>query len=205
MQSIKQALGFFILAVSILTIPVHAEDDDDDDYEIAEMKAEINEWLSSDEGKGLKEFVQKEFSNDVWKIINARIEYEPWKALEALEYLGEIMVEYYEILPYSRKKADKFLDHSRLEVESYALAENIMQLEEDGEQAKEVSDLKKKLKGNLEKAFDSKIELQEAEIKNLKDEVKELESLIEKRIENRDQIIQRRLNELLGQQDYLEW
>ncbi len=71
------------------------------------------------------------------------------------------------------------------------------------------SDTKTKLKSQLIKTLNKLFELKEEnrrnEVKELEEELKELRKSLRIRMENKDEIIKRRVQELLGEDDYLEW
>ncbi len=65
--------------------------------------------------------------------------------------------------------------------------------------------IREKLLGKLSRLFDLKEEKRKRELNDLKNKISELKKSIEKRIKNKDLIIQRRLEELTGEEDYLKW
>ncbi len=65
--------------------------------------------------------------------------------------------------------------------------------------------LKTQLIKTLNKLFDLKEENRRNEVKDLEQELKELRKSLRIRMENKDEIIKRRVQELLGEDDYLEW
>jgi HAMP domain-containing protein len=65
--------------------------------------------------------------------------------------------------------------------------------------------LKTQLKKTLNKLFDLKEEDRKDEVKELEEELKELKKSLRIRMQNKNEIIKRRLQELLNEDDYLEW
>jgi hypothetical protein len=65
--------------------------------------------------------------------------------------------------------------------------------------------LKKELKEQINTGFDLKMKLNKNELKSLQQEVEELQKFIKKREENKEKIIEKRLNEAAGNEDYMEW
>jgi len=65
--------------------------------------------------------------------------------------------------------------------------------------------LKKQLMDTLNKLFDKKLELQKDELKELEKRLSEVKQDIERRRQNKDKIIQRRFEELVGVEEDLRW
>jgi hypothetical protein len=66
-------------------------------------------------------------------------------------------------------------------------------------------ELKTKLQTKLEKLFNLKEEERRLEVKMLEHQLQELKTYFEERKNNKTQIINRRLNELIGKGEYLDW
>ncbi len=69
----------------------------------------------------------------------------------------------------------------------------------------EKTKIKKELKKNLGQLFDLKETQREKEVKLLEERIVKLKEKITSRKKNKDIIIRRRTEELLGENDYLEW
>lgn len=67
------------------------------------------------------------------------------------------------------------------------------------------TNIKKELQKNLSNLFDLKEMQRETEVKLLEDQIKKLKEKIATRKNNKDIIIRRRTEELLGEDKYLEW
>lgn len=65
--------------------------------------------------------------------------------------------------------------------------------------------LKKELRTELERAFDAKQELMKRDLAGMAAELKKLDEMIAKRSEYRTQIIDRKLNEMTVEENYLKW
>jgi len=65
--------------------------------------------------------------------------------------------------------------------------------------------IKEELRNELGKLFDQKEERREQEVKILENELKELKNSLAARQKNKNVIIERRLQELLDEDEYLEW
>jgi hypothetical protein len=68
-----------------------------------------------------------------------------------------------------------------------------------------IEDLKKELKEQLNIGFDLKMKLNKNELKSLQKAVEELHEFIKKREENKEKIIGKKLNGVVGDEDYMEW
>ena len=65
--------------------------------------------------------------------------------------------------------------------------------------------IKNKLRRNLLELFTLKEEDRKKEVEELKHKLAKLEKVLNVRMKNKDEIIKRRLEELIGEEDYLEW
>lgn len=71
--------------------------------------------------------------------------------------------------------------------------------------AEEQEEIEKELTEVLNQMFDLKLTAYERKISGIEEELKSLRSEIEERKQNKDLIVERRLNELTGKEDYLAW
>ena len=71
--------------------------------------------------------------------------------------------------------------------------------------ATEKSKLKTELKKSVSQSFDLKEEIRRKEIDRLKERLADLNKKLKVRSHNKDEIVKRRLQELLGEDDYLDW
>ena len=69
----------------------------------------------------------------------------------------------------------------------------------------EKNTIKNKLRRNLLELFTLKEEDRKKEVEELKHKLAKLEKVLNVRMKNKDEIIKRRLEELIGEEDYLEW
>ena len=65
--------------------------------------------------------------------------------------------------------------------------------------------MKKELVSTLNELFDLKEADKKREISRLENELKKLNDMIDSRNKNRERIIDKRFNEMMGQPEYLEW
>jgi hypothetical protein len=70
---------------------------------------------------------------------------------------------------------------------------------------KEQRKIKQELKKELNNLFDLKEERRKQEVEELQKELSELKKSLEVRLRNKDKIIERRMQELLEEDQYLEW
>lgn len=88
----------------------------------------------------------------------------------------------------------------KLEKKSHELARNIRRAG-DGETA----DLNEELEDLVNQIFDLKLEARQERISKISDDLESLRVQVQERSASRDQIIRRRLSELRGEQDTLDW
>lgn len=69
----------------------------------------------------------------------------------------------------------------------------------------EKSKLKNELKNSISELFDLKEERRSIEIDRLNERLAELNKKLKVRSKNKDEIVKRRMQELLGEDDYLDW
>jgi UDP:flavonoid glycosyltransferase YjiC (YdhE family) len=87
-----------------------------------------------------------------------------------------------------------------LEVKTEALAAKYKKANESNRK-----NIKNQLKQELEKLFKEKEERRKQEVEELEEELKELKKSLAVRQQNKDKIIERRMQELLDEDEYLEW
>ncbi len=95
---------------------------------------------------------------------------------------------------------------AQLDTRSVDLAREIRTLQKRfAGQHPKLIDARGELESLLEKAFQSRIQIQSIEVSILKDRLQNIESRVQQRAQLRQQIIDRRLHELLGEKDDLSW
>ena len=122
---------------------------------------------------------------------------------EAMEIMGNLVRHARELIEMKHRDPERFermMARRRLEREAAELA--VAMRHTEGE---ERAALQKRLRGVLVKAFSLKQELLRGEAARREAELGELRTLITKREESRDAIVDRRLDQLTGQADHLEW
>lgn len=89
---------------------------------------------------------------------------------------------------------------ARMEREAWELARKARRAEGD-----EKTRLEQELRSKLDQIFDQKLQLQQQRLEELEGDMQEQRSNLEERRRSRDQIIQKRQRELLGEEDAYEW
>lgn len=121
---------------------------------------------------------------------------------------------YYQLLRESQFKFLNFSILSKLDKKEHSNEEEIFEKDVTSEalaaKYKNAGNYdKKKLKTQLKKTlstlFDLKEERRKDEVKKLEEELRELKKSLKIRMQNKDEIVKRRLHELLDEDDYLEW
>ena len=102
-----------------------------------------------------------------------------------------------EVLNERPEAARAWLASVKVEMQIEALAEKIRKTEGKTPRA----ELEAELKKLLDTAFDFRLKKREAELEMLKEEVKEIEAMIEKRKSNKQKIIDRHFLELVSPDD----
>jgi hypothetical protein len=120
---------------------------------------------------------------------------------ETLERYGDFLEEYHHLREEHPEAADRFLEAARLELRSELLAERFHD-QEDEEDRRET---RRELQEVLERAFHLRLEQLDREVESLEAELDHMSRMLKKRREARDRIIERRINDLLGVNEYLEW
>ena len=108
---------------------------------------------------------------------------------------------------YSEQLSERLREQiSQLDQESVAIASEVRTLQAQyGKQHPKLVDAHNKLETLLEKSFQAKHQLQGLEVAVIRKRLAQIESQVQQRSQLRQQIIERRLRELLGEQDDLSW
>lgn len=94
-----------------------------------------------------------------------------------------------------------FMDSDVMEMESKS-RQLAMQYRQNPDDAKEIE---AELESVLSDIFDRKLELQQKRITELREELQSMETRVQERRDSRSVVIDRRLQELLGRKDVLDW
>ena len=128
-------------------------------------------------------------------------EREPEAYRHEIMMIGEMVMRYREMMEHNPELAEAFILSHKMEAECNRLAEEIRETEDQEKQRA----LRSKLKLLLEKVFDLRLKEPEMHIRNLEKEVNEMKDMIERRKTNKDKIIQRRLKDMTGERNDLDW
>jgi len=129
-------------------------------------------------------------------------QHEPQEYRNIVQDWKEKITYYFELKEQDKQLADDMLKAEQLEFQSWRLAEKIHETEDPNKKKQ----LVKKLRGLLEKVFDARLRGRKFETSKLKEELGELQRQIQKREANRDEIITRHLEEMVGPEDEsLSW
>lgn len=110
----------------------------------------------------------------------------------------------YEYHLYSSKFEKAMVENSK-RINELDLQTEILGIQYVHANAQERTNIKKVLQSKLEMLFDLKEKERKSEVEMLERELAELKASLEVRKSNKADIILRRLSELIGKDDYLEW
>ncbi len=99
-----------------------------------------------------------------------------------------------------KEEAKKAKEASEMEIYTQILGAKIQHAN-----GSERDKLKKELRSKLDKLFEMKQAKRKKELEQLRDKISELSKSIDKRQMNKESIIQRRMEELTGESEYLKW
>lgn len=159
-------------------------------------------------GQGQREFFDDGMESKVLEIIKTN-DPEFHKKIIALK--GTDTVKYRQIikmsfnfLSFARNLEDKIIEKDI--VRGISLEYDVRELGLKYEKAAEADKpkIKEEIKSKLNALFDIRTKVQELRVKRLENEVKELKSTVEKRKANKSQIVEQRLNQIIGRK-YLNW
>ena len=128
-------------------------------------------------------------------------EKEPEAYRHEIMMIGEMVMRYREMMEHNPELAEAFIRSHKMETECNRLAEEIRETEDLEKQRV----LRSKLKQLLAEVFDLRLKEPEMHIQNLEKEINEMKGMIERRKANKDKIIQRRLKEMTGERNDLDW
>jgi len=136
------------------------------------------------------------------------------QSLKVLKRLNE--KKYYEILrkrqfdnlmipfPFNSEENKEQIEREKKINELEILTETLGAKYQSSNKA-EKQTIKNKLRRKLEELFTLKEAARKKEVEELKHKLSKLEKALNLRMKNKDKIIKRRLEELIGEEDYLEW
>ncbi|MFZ2657397.1 MAG: hypothetical protein WAX69_20845 [Victivallales bacterium] len=190
------------------------EDKDKDDGGANQVKTMEQAWKAAleqleddqDSAKKVVEFYKANFAEKI-KFLEKELKDD---STEVVSELTSDLLECNLILTTKDDSPEKFkeeLEYMKLEVNTDLLGEKIQDLKEkeaDKNKA-EIEKNEKELKSELGKLFDMKLLREKEELKDLEKDIEELKQHIRQREENRDKIVDKKLEELTGVDEDLEF
>lgn len=159
-------------------------------------------------GQGQREFFDDGMESKVLEIIKTN---DPefhkkiiaLKGTDAVKY-RQIIKMSFNFLTFARNLEDKTIEKDI--VKGISLEYDVRELGLKYEKAadSDKSKIKEEIKSKLNALFDIRTKVQELRVKRLENEVKELKATVEKRKANKSQIVEQRLNQIIGRK-YLNW
>ncbi|MFQ5605634.1 MAG: hypothetical protein ACE5HS_20370 [bacterium] len=95
---------------------------------------------------------------------------------------------------------EQVLNIQKMEIQSHVMGQQYQEAEES-----EKAQIKTELKSLLAKLFELRSQDRQEEVKRLEKQLDELKQSLAAREKNKEQIIERRLQQLTGEKSYLEW
>lgn len=184
---------------------VSAEDHDGHDEHDHQQVHQEKDWI--DEIMTFYKQKAPEFSDELHRLKKDA----PEEAHHFWEEMTEIYNIYREELEEQKDAAETFLSHERLNLRSRILGHKIRLLHERNrehptkERAADIKKLQAELRELLSSIFDQRSAQIAKEASMLEAEAKELKTVLEKRKQHRQSMIEKRLNMLSGSDDDLEW
>lgn len=128
---------------------------------------------------------------------------EPREFEEMVDDIARFMQELREVQQEDPAEAELMLQLEVKEMESEIIARQFHETKNQDQKAK----LREQLGGRLNQLFELKQHAQEKELHYLEREMMELRERLERRAQNRDRIIERRMKDLLGdgEDDWMDW
>ena len=147
----------------------------------------------------VRNFLDEQFSDEVCRFRELSVRHYD-EAAELMSRLVEEALEFMEARHTNPERYRQMVRQREMEKQAMELAEALREAEGDDRDR-----LSGELRRLLEESFDLKQDRMRGEVDLVERELDELKTLVTKREENRDSIIERRLGELMGDTHYLEW
>ena len=159
----------------------------------------------------LMDFYEAE-APEILDAVKSAIDEEGEEAIGTVMEAIERYVEYRELSAHDPKLANSWLNYHRGEFRSWKIGDDIRNRREQARHAGTLAQLEPKLREReatlrrlLAELFEQKQAIQQNEVRQLKSELVEMTTIIEKRAAKRGQILERRFAELSGNEEELEW
>jgi hypothetical protein len=189
-------------------------DRDDHDEQGHDDEDEDDDWEDEDEGwddvdhERVAAFYKKN-APEVLEVLGKLKAEDPEEAEELYHGMVERYFELTELAEEEPQAARQRLQYERAEFKTWQLGQEIRTLNRQARRSPEakaqVAAKEKELKALLTKLFDFKLKHEKEQLAEMEEEIEEFKGLLERREKNRDKIILRRLSELSGNEEDLEW
>lgn len=203
-MNMKKILTVTLMVSAVISARAVAEDhceyDGDEQCEECEQAEchAVREWQQ--EVEAAMHFTKKRMPL-TYKMLCELKQEEPEEFEEYIEEIFDGIEHFRCIAEVDPAAAQALLRAHEMELETQHLAEEIHATHDDAK----VETLRTKLRAKLSKAFELHLKEPLFELKMLEKEVAEIRTMLEKRRANKESIIQRRLDELIGEHDDLGW
>lgn len=208
MKSYKYLLLIIAACAFTWTYAEEEEHYDEDEWsheEEMDPAEELEEFWNDERGKELEAFIKKHLPKETMALLKATMGDNPEEAMGWTYHLAEIQEEYTMFQEEDPAFAQTFINFQKHEISTLILSLKLEDRTKRGAASSELEGIKKELRSEVEKAFNLKLDVQAKELEYLKQEVKDLEARLERRKANKDQVIERRFNELSQTNDELDW
>ncbi len=212
-MKIAKMLTVFLCAGMLGALNLAADEDNDGD-DMRNIKTMAQAWKAACEqfgddqeaAKKTMEFYKANFSDKI-NYLEKDLKDAPGEVVEQLK--GDL-AECGQLLSLKDENPEEFkkqLEFIRLEMKTELLGERIQDLkEQDAAKNKaEIEKIGKDLKAELERLFDMKLKKEKEELKNLEGEVEKMKQHISQREKNKEKIIEKKLMDLSGDEENLEF
>ncbi|HCE41915.1 MAG TPA: hypothetical protein DET40_00010 [Lentisphaeria bacterium] len=212
-MDIKKLMALILCVGLLAPMSLNAEDEKDDDGARA-VKTMEQAWKAAmdhfgdeqDNARKVVDFYKANFAEKI-KFLEKELKDDPAEAVS--ELIGDLS-ECNEMLGMKDDNPEEFrkrLEYMKLEVKTDLLGEKIQDLKEKdaGKNKDEIEKTEKELKGELNRLFDTKLQNEKEELKNLENDLEKLRQHIKQREEKRDKIIDKKFKDLTGVEENLEF
>ena len=164
-----------------------------------EIMGEVFARFPDAEPERMMQFMRETFVREMREFRDLSLDHRD----EAVDLLTNLVRQSLELMEIKRRHPalyEQHLKQRRLEREADDIAQAAKRASGE-ERDKLVASLRQK----LEDAFEVKQGLMKSDVEQMETELKDLKAMIEKRQQNREGIIKRRVGEIIGESDYLQW
>ena len=159
-------------------------------------------------------FIRDEFPQELHEFRELSLRH-VGEAVDLMTHLVRESLDLIEAKRHNPERYEQLMRQRRLHREAFRLAEICRNGDEDDDEDRDEDDgeddederqgAEEELRDVLEEIFEIKQGMMKAELEHMEKELDRLRGLIERRDSNRDRIIERRLTEMVGDSENLEW